>query len=85
MPHLTQDTIWKSDKNTRKHCTQKSQEVSPFPAGDHKATRNRQVIITDIKKDPQMRYHIGTVGKQLLEDLNMFDGAYLTLISDEDQ
>ena len=28
--HLTQDTIWESDKNTRKHDTQKSQEVSSF-------------------------------------------------------
>ena len=34
--HLTKDTILESDKNTRKHYTQKSQEVSSFPAGDHK-------------------------------------------------
>ena len=40
--HMTQDTIWESDKNTRKHHRQESQEVSPFPAGDHKAARNRQ-------------------------------------------
>ena len=26
----------KSDKNTRKHHIQESQEVSPFPIGDHK-------------------------------------------------
>ena len=26
-PHLTQDTIWESDKNTRKHHTLKSQKV----------------------------------------------------------
>ena len=38
--HLTQDTIWKSDKNTRKHHIRDSQEASPFPAGDQKATRN---------------------------------------------
>ena len=31
-----------SDKKTRKHHIQDSQEVSPFPAGDHKAARNRQ-------------------------------------------
>ena len=36
VPHLTQDTVWESDKNTRKHHIQDSQEVSPFPAGDHK-------------------------------------------------
>ena len=29
---LTQDTVWESDKYTRKHHTQESQDVSPFPA-----------------------------------------------------
>ena len=38
VPHLTKDTIWETDKNTSKHHIQESQEVSPFPAGDHKAT-----------------------------------------------
>ena len=38
VPHLTQDTIYESDKNTR----QESQVISPFPAGDHKAARHRQ-------------------------------------------
>ena len=33
-PHLTQDTTQESDKNTVKHHTQQSQEVSPFPAGE---------------------------------------------------
>ena len=43
VPHLTQATIWESDKNTPKHHTQESQEASPYPpAGNHKATRNRQ-------------------------------------------
>ena len=37
--------IWESDKNTSKHHTQERQEVSPFPAFDHKAARNRQVCI----------------------------------------
>ena len=46
IPHLSQDTIWKSDKNTINHPIQESQEVSSFPAGDHKATRNRQEIMT---------------------------------------
>ena len=27
-PHLTRDTKWESDKNTRKHHTQKCKEVS---------------------------------------------------------
>ena len=47
VPHLTRDIIWESDKkNTRKYHTQGSQEVSPFPADDHKAARNRQDSLT---------------------------------------
>ena len=42
VPHLTRDTIWESDKTSRKHHTQENQEVSSFPAIDHKAARNRQ-------------------------------------------
>ena len=42
VPHLTQNTTRESDKNTIKHHTQESQEVSPFPAGDHKAEMSRQ-------------------------------------------
>ena len=37
VPHMTQDTVLESDKNTKKHQIQESQEVSPFPAGDYKA------------------------------------------------
>ena len=40
VPHLTKDTTWESDK-TQLNITNKSQEVSPFPAGDHKAAMNR--------------------------------------------
>ena len=39
VPHLTQDTTRESDKTIKQH-TQESQEVSPFPAGDHKAAMN---------------------------------------------
>ena len=39
--HLTQDTTWESNKDTI-NITNKSQEVSPFPAGDHKAAMNRR-------------------------------------------
>ena len=41
IPHLIHDNIWESDKNARKHHIQKSKELSPFTAGDHKAARNR--------------------------------------------
>ena len=63
IPHLTQDTTRESDKNTRKHHNQESQEVSSFPAGDHKAAMNRQDGMTDTKykKDPQKKRRLGTV------------------------
>ena len=44
---MTQDTVWYgvvwkvTKKTTRKHHIQGTQEVSPFPTGDHKAARNR--------------------------------------------
>ena len=41
VPHLTFDTIRESDK-TQINTKQDSQEVSHFPAGDHKTTKNRQ-------------------------------------------
>ena len=47
VPHLTQDTTWDSDDNTRKYHIQEPQEVSAFPTGDHKAAMNRQDSIKD--------------------------------------
>ena len=44
--HIRTLAIWESDKNTRKHHIPESQEVSPFPAGDHKAARNREDSMT---------------------------------------
>ena len=41
VPHLTQDTNGKVT-NSHLDTTNESQEVSPFPAGDHKAHINRQ-------------------------------------------
>ena len=45
VPHLTKDTTWESDKNTRKHHILESQKASPFAAGDHKAAMNKQDLI----------------------------------------
>ena len=58
-PHLTQDTTWDSDKTTTHHI-QESREVTPFPAGDHKATMNWQKtwqIRTIIKQPPVFFCH----------------------------
>ena len=41
VPHLTQDTNGKV-KNSQLYTTNESQEVSTFPAGDHKAQINRR-------------------------------------------
>ena len=40
-PHLTQDTNGKS-ATSHQDITHESQVVSPFPAGDHKASKNRR-------------------------------------------
>ena len=41
VPHLTQDTYGKVT-NSQLDTTNESQEISPFPAGDHKAHINRR-------------------------------------------
>ena len=41
VPRLTQDTNWKVT-NSQLDTTDEGQEVSPFPAGDHKAHINRR-------------------------------------------
>ena len=56
--HMNQDNTWESDKNTRKHHIQESEEVSPFPAGGHKAALNRHYSLTDTKHKITKRIHI---------------------------
>ena len=57
----------KKKKNALKHHIQ---EASPFPAGDHKATMNRQENMTYTKhkqqNDPQKKHRLGKVSKTLL-------------------
>ena len=68
VPHLTQDTNGKV-KNSQLDTTNESQEVSPFPAGDHKAHINRRAQnIANTRqnkniKDPQKKYRLGTVSR----------------------
>ena len=42
-PHLTQDTNEKVI-TSQLDITNESQEVTPFPAGDHKASTNRRAL-----------------------------------------
>ena len=62
--HLSQDTTWESNKNTI-NITNKSQEVSTFPAGGHKAAMNRRKSMRNTRSkntnDPQKKYRLGTV------------------------
>ena len=68
VPHLTQDTNGKVT-NSQLDTTNESHEVSPFPAGDHKAQLNRRdKDIANTRqnqniKDPQKKYRLGTVSK----------------------
>ena len=45
VPYLSQDTKWEGNKITINN-TNKSQEVSTFPSGDHKAAMNRHESMT---------------------------------------
>ena len=44
IPHLTQETNGKVT-NLQLDTTNESQQVSPFPAGDHKAQINRRTVL----------------------------------------
>ena len=62
VPHLTQDTNGKVT-NSHLDTTNECQEVSPFPAGDHKAHINRRAQrngkheTEKNMKDPQKKFH----------------------------
>ena len=66
VPHLTQDTNGKVT-NLWLDTTNECQEVSPFPAGDHKAHINRRAQRHSKRKtekninDPQKKYRLVTV------------------------
>ena len=48
VPHLSQDTKWESNKITI-NITNESQEISPFPSGDHKTAMNRRESMTNTR------------------------------------
>ena len=55
VPHLTQDTTWESNKSTI-NITNKSLEVSPFPADDHKAAMNRRKSMRNTRPNKHKIY-----------------------------
>ena len=50
VPYLAQDTTWEKDKQHNGIHIQASKEVSPFPAGDHKAAMKRQDSMINSKR-----------------------------------
>ena len=91
VPHLTLDTNGKVT-NSQLYTTNESQEVSPFPAGDHKEQINRRAQRHNKHKTeknikgPQKKNRFGTVSKIFfLEGFNQFHDANLTNHSDVDQ
>ena len=68
VPHLTQDTNGKVT-NSQLDTTNESQEVSPFPGGDHKAHINRRAQRHSKHKteknikDQKKKYRLGMVSK----------------------
>ena len=76
---------------TQLNITSKSQEVSPLPAGDHKAAMKRRESMKNTRQtnntnDPRKKYRLGMVNEiLLLEGFNQFHGANLILISNLDQ
>ena len=72
VPQLTRDTIRESDKNTRKHHTQESQEVSPFHPGDHCFARNRKASMIKTNMEHKRKRSIALeVSVKIMEGLNM--------------
>ena len=91
VPYLTQDSNGKVT-NSQPDTTNESQEVSPFPAGDHKAHINKRAQRhskhTTEQKHKRSTKEVPPWNGQLnilLEGLNRFNCANLTLNSDVDQ
>ena len=75
VPYLTQDTVWESDK-TQQHATYRrakktalSQQVTIMLQDTDKTIWQRQIQIK--KKDPRMRYRLGTVSKKITGGLKL--------------
>ena len=54
VPHLTKDTTWESNKKSI-NITNMSQELSSFPAGDHKQGSNEQMRKLEKHKTQKMK------------------------------
>ena len=59
VPYLTLDTTWKSNINTIS-ITNASEEVSPFPAGDHKAAMDRRESMSSTRHKNTNDHNLNT-------------------------
>ena len=91
VPHLTQDTNGKVT-NSQLDTTNETQEVSPFPAGGHKAHINRRLQRHTKHKKEKHKKSTKEVPTLILRSVKYFtgglkpiNGANLTLNSDLDQ
>ena len=73
VPHLTQDTTWETDKNTKVTKRHKQEpRGQPFPGWWPQAAVNRSESMTNTRhkycntNDPQKRYRLGMVSKNYL-------------------
>ena len=76
VPHLTQDTNGKVT-NSQLYTTNESQEVSPFPAGDHKAHINRRAQRHSKHKTEKKHKKIHKRNTALEESVKHFTGGTL--------
>ena len=88
---LNSDVDQETFGEVTKHNKHDSQEVSPFPAGDNKASKNRHdrhdsTTNTNMKHNHKRSTALErSVKIFLLEGLNLFHGANSNLSSDVDQ
>ena len=76
VPHMTQDTNG-NVTSSQLYATNESQEVSPFPAGDHKAHINRRVQTQSKHKPEKTNYRLMQV-KSIAESS---EGEHFPIVS----
>ena len=80
VPHLTHNTICESDRTHEKHHTEESQEVSLFPARDHKAEMyGKDKHETQITKWIRTRSTARKITGGLSHVFNLINGGFLPL------
>ena len=81
-PHLTQDTNGKV-ATSQLDITNESQEVSPFPAGDHRASKTGNIVYSNVQYVKYLSKVFSTihVSHEAIQDTlgEMFLGVYFLI------